>query len=111
MTDRRFKTAEDLLADDQAAISEMVRHGGFAYPTDVSMPSGGVAMSPGMTLLDYFAGQYIQHMAQVGLTCNPSHLQNYSTPVPLFGLMSPEEIAKKAYEVARAMIKERESTS
>ena len=71
--------------------------GGPAYPCDiVEGAPGGMSRTcvqhPGMTLLDYFAGQYLSGI----MSC------------PIDGAVgTPEDVASEAYLHAKAMIAER----
>lgn len=66
---------------DEEALAVFSKVGGPAYPSEWRMPDG-VISSPGMTLLDWFAGQ-----ALVGA---PQDL--------------PSSMAKRAYAVAAEML-------
>lgn len=62
-----------------------------AYPNAVFHLNGEIETISGMTLLDYFAGQVV--------------------PVIHNGTFTkPEDIAKEAYAIAQAMLKERSKT-
>jgi hypothetical protein len=66
--------------------------GGPAFPIERIMLDCGLQSFPGMTLRDYFAAKAMQGI----ISTNTSFLHN------------PEQLAKKAFEFADAMLKARE---
>lgn len=75
------------------SIDNFQKTGGPAFPAEWSLPSGSMSC-PGMTLRDWFAGQIAGGMAAFSGTAGVSY--------------GPREIAGRSYEVADAMLAERE---
>lgn len=71
-------------------MSESIKTGGPAFPTEAANHYSGIAASPGMTLRDYFAAKAMQ-----GMLTRP-------------GSIDPKQDAEFAYKMADAMLKARE---
>jgi hypothetical protein len=80
-------------------MSKKREDGGPAFPTETEHQSGSDRMHlEGMSLRDYFAGQALGHLSQPIMAAMHS------------GALAPrrEDVARLCYEVADAMLKERQ---
>lgn len=75
-----------------ADFDKILKAGGSAFPAEWSIPSGGIAKSIGLTMRDYFAGQFLAGMAM---------------SVSRSEVLYTDRMAKDAYAVADAMLAER----
>lgn len=79
--------------------------GGAAFPTSIEVTSEGQTVQlphPGMSLLDWFAGQ-----AMAALLASPEVVERLSVEASEDGLLFGEHVAKTAYKFASSMLSER----
>lgn len=84
--------------DDREYLDKLGEIGGFAFPSQSKLPSGGDLNSHGMSLRDWFAGQ-----ALLGLLADGENMRAHQRAGHDLG----EWVASSAYHTADAMLKAR----